>query len=231
MPAVLLHLARIPVRLLRAIKAPQIRRAAKNLDVEIKIALRHQSGCRKFARAGPSGPLRIQFGSGPNSKPGWVNVDLSESADFRIDIRRDWPFPDASAELIYSEHFFEHLEYPNEVQHFLREALRVLAPGGLLSTGVPPTQELLEAYVRDDTELFRTVRERWHPDWCETPLDSINYHFRQGTEHKYAYDFRTMKNVLAKGGFESVEERSYDPELDSESRRGSTLYVDARKPT
>lgn len=61
-------------------------------------------------------------------------------------------------------------------------------------------------------------------------MHNINYHFRQGTEHKYAYDFETLSKVLSKAGFVGIEESSFDPALDSEHRRDGTIYVKAFKP-
>ena len=61
-------------------------------------------------------------------------------------------------------------------------------------------------------------------------MHQINYHFRQGTEHKYCYDFETLREVLEAAGFTDVRERPWDPALDAETRRGGTLYVDATRP-
>ena len=151
-------------------------------------------------------------------------------ADLRLDLREPFPFTDSSVAVIYSEHFFEHLTYPGEVGHLLRESLRVLQPGGLFSVGVPDTEPTLKAYVHGDVESFRVCRERWHPSWCDTPMHQVNYHFRQGTEHKYAYDFETLARILETAGFSAIARRAFDPSLDCEARRDGTLYVDAKKP-
>ena len=45
-----------------------------------------------------------------------------------------------------------------------------------------------------------------------------------------AYDFTTMEKALSRAGFVDIRRREFDAELDSESRRLGTLYVDARKP-
>ena len=61
-------------------------------------------------------------------------------------------------------------------------------------------------------------------------MHSVNYHFRQDGEHQYVYDFETLSEALTSAGFASVHRRDWDAALDQESRRGSTLYVDAVKP-
>jgi predicted SAM-dependent methyltransferase len=63
-------------------------------------------------------------------KAGWINIDIDERADLQLDLRANLPFPDNSVSFIYSEHFFEHLEYPRDTSTFLKESLRVLIPKG-----------------------------------------------------------------------------------------------------
>ena len=64
-----------------------------------------------------------------------------------------------------------------------------------------------------------------------TRMEHINYHFRQGGEHRFAYDFETLKYVLEKAGFIQVRRRDFDPLLDSRDRELGTLYVEGFKPT
>jgi hypothetical protein len=61
-------------------------------------------------------------------------------------------------------------------------------------------------------------------------MDHINYHFRQNTEHKYAWDHETLARKLRQFGFTGVVRREFDPTLDSESRKIGTLYLTALKP-
>ncbi len=63
-----------------------------------------------------------------------------------------------------------------------------------------------------------------------TRLEHINYHFRQGTEHRFAYDFETAEKVLRTAGFVEVRERAYDPSLDSKHREVGSLFMSAQKP-
>ena len=112
------------------------------------------------------------------------NIDLFDAhADLRLDLREKWPFGDATVSSVYSEHVFEHFELHREVAHFLSEAHRVLKPDGIFDVGVPDTEWPLRAYGNPD-DPYWTFAKMVHPAWCETQLDHLNYHFRQGVEHK-----------------------------------------------
>jgi predicted SAM-dependent methyltransferase len=203
------------------------RAALRSVVGETKIMRLHLRGLRRARSLRP--PFKLHIGCGPNVKDGWINIDLSERADLQLDLREALPFPDGSATIIYSEHFFEHLSFQEGIR-FLRDSLRVLVPGGLVSIGVPDAEFGLWVYLND--------RERWqadaarynNPKWCNTPMHGVNYLFRQEGEHKYAYDFETLAGTLKECGFLNIRRRNWDAALDLESRQDGTLYVDAEKP-
>ena len=70
----------------------------------------------------------------------------------------------------------------------------------------------------------------WGPAWCETPMHCVNYVFRQGREHKYAYDEETLTRVIGQAGFVDVRRRTFDPEMDAPNHKLGSLCVIARKP-
>jgi predicted SAM-dependent methyltransferase len=220
-------------RAVRARLSTGVIEALRSLRAELGLQRLHRSGVRGARRYAGAGSLRLHLGSGPNYKPGWVNIDLlsSDPSDLLLDLREPLPFANGSAAYIYSEHVFEHFSYPGEVNRLLAECLRVLAPGGTFDVGVPDTQQAIYdcCILRDPDKLAR-ARELWHPPWCDLPLHQLNYHFRQGTEHKYAWDFETLSSVLAKAGFATIGQRDFDPGLDDERRMG-TLHVRAHKPS
>ncbi|MGO8790542.1 MAG: class I SAM-dependent methyltransferase [Terriglobia bacterium] len=204
--------------------------SVRQVEKEFRIYRRHRLGVRE-ARALPQGlPLKLNLGCGPNRKPGWLNIDLFYSgADLELDLRERWPFPDGSVAHIYSEHVFEHFEFYEQVPHVLSESLRVLQTEGVFDVGVPDSEWPLRGYGNPDCDYW-SVASIWHPSTCETQLDHINYHFRQGEEHKYAWDEETLARSLQRSGFASIARRPYDATLDSESRRIGTLYMRALKP-
>jgi predicted SAM-dependent methyltransferase len=206
-----------------------LRRAIRDVVTEGRLYWRHWFAIRKAHRLFVNRPLKLNLGCGPNSKPGWLNIDLFHAgADLQVDLRRRWPFPAGSVAAIYSEHMFEHLEFSEEVPHFLSESLRVLQDKGVFDVGVPDTEWPLRGYGNPEHSYW-PFAPTWHPKSCETQLDHINYHFRQGEQHKYAWDEDTLTRSLQQAGFVCVTRRPFDAMLDSESRRIGTLYVRAIK--
>jgi predicted SAM-dependent methyltransferase len=186
---------------------------------------------RRARRYASASGLKLHLGCGPIHKPGWINIDLFyPDSDLQLDAREPFPFRDGSASQVYSEHFFEHLSYPDEAVHVLRESLRVLAPGGLFTVGVPDMEKNVMVYVYGDEEYERNVSERWHPKWCDTRMHHLNYAFRQEGEHQYGYDFETLARILANAGFTGIKRRPWNPEMDQETRKDGTFYVEASKP-
>ncbi len=86
-----------------------------------------------------------------------VGVDISKEAknfghDFDIkicDVENDkLPFEDSTFDVIFSKSFIEHLYYP---ERYLKEAYRILKPGGLLLTLVPDWESNYKIYFDDFT--------------------------------------------------------------------------------
>src|SRR5262249_49351420 len=163
-----------------------------------------------------TGLLRLNLACGHVRKEGWTNVDLfGPNVELRLDLRRPLPFADSSAGDIYVEHFFEHLDYPNvaestgwelegpgrpsEALAFLRECQRVLAPGGVVDLVVPDAETMIGEYVARRGIVEHAV-PWWGPVWCDTELRRVNYLFRQGREHRYAYDEETLSRILGSIG-------------------------------
>lgn len=200
---------------------------------KISLDIKHYLGVINSRRYRHQTNLKINLGCGAAIKKDWVNIDQCAGADLTLDLRKKVPFEDNSCSVIYSEHFLEHLEYPLKAQSFLTECYRVLKPGGMISLGVPDTEWPLQAYCGSgDASYFESAKELWHPKWCATRREHINFHVRQNEngQHKFAYDFETLEYILKKCHFGDVKRRNFDSNLDCKDRELGTLYVDAIKP-
>lgn len=198
---------------------------------EIKTLCKHRQGVRQAHSLSGQQHLKLHIGCGPKIKEGWINVDLSSHADITLDLREPFPFPENFCSIIYTEHFLEHLDYPFHAKSFLRECYRVLEPGGVISIGVPDTEWPIAEYAGTRCEDYFTIaKEHWHPKWCQTEMEQINYHFRQDGDHRFAYDYMTLAQALGSAGFQDIKRRDFDPNLDSVDRKLGTLYVHAVKP-
>ncbi len=184
----------------------------------------------KFIAAG--NPFRLNVGCGTNAKPGWLNIDLGRDADLEVDVREGLPFDDHSCDLIYTEHFLEHLIYPEESVPFLQECRRILKADGRLEVGVPDARSVVESCLGETIDPDFLANDKLH-DWgypatCRTGFEYINYHFRLGEHHKFAFDLATLKLQLEDAGFADVRPRDFDPSLDCPKRAAGTLYAVAR---
>lgn len=182
----------------------------------------------------------VQIGGGSHLIEGFFNIDIVPPADLIWDVRESLPLPDASVEVLFSEHFLEHIDYPRSVKHHVTEVHRVLAAGGHAICGVPDAEVVLRAYHDNDQDLFEEMTERWYgrrncQDDFNTPIDLVNYVFRDQddddkyTPHLWAYDYEKLASLFTEAGFSHVGPWTFDASLASPEREWSSRYVIATK--
>lgn len=202
------------------------------LNFEIRASVRDligRYGVRKYYR---QKNLMLNLGCGEIHKDGWINIDLtSKKADFHLDLRKRLPFRNNSCKEIYSEHFLEHLSYPDDALFFLSETYRVLDNGGKLTVVVPDTSWPLIDYSKGkSSDYFRITKKK---EWCSkeyrTRMEFINYHFRQDGEHLYAYDEESLRYVLKKSGFKQNRRRQFNSKIDDIYHTPGSLYMESIK--
>ncbi len=151
------------------------------------------------------------------------------------DAARNIPVPDDSLEVLYTSHMVEHLER-DEATSFFKEALRVLAPNGVLRVAVPDLRSIVEDYVADgDADVFveRTLLTRPRPKGL---IEMAKYVVVGDRHHLWMYDGPSLMRLLSVVGFRDPrvmpagETTIADPgELDLHERAHQTVYVEARK--
>jgi predicted SAM-dependent methyltransferase len=206
--------------------------ALKQFRTELLISRHHRQGLLRIRQDGLNRPKKLHLGCGPVQKNGYLNVDLFPGGDLTLDLRRGLPFESGCCEMILSEHFIEHVGYPEPVTSLLRDCFRVLRPGGQLRISVPDTEWPIVEYPKGDNSdwLQACHKHNWHPPDCNTRMEHINYHFRQKGEHLFAYDEETMRLVLQGVGFHGVQRAQFDPQFDSKHREVGSLIMCATRP-
>ncbi|MFI0897231.1 class I SAM-dependent methyltransferase [Streptomyces sp. NPDC020983] len=207
---------------------------------EINLARHHHAS----QRASPNGriddtPTHVQIGGGAHRIDGFFNIDAVPPADLLWDVREGIPLQDATAQVLFSEHFLEHIDYPRSAKHFAREAHRVLAPGGQVITGVPDAAHVLTPYPAPLAEAVEMI-DRWYASrTCRaditTYLDLINYVFRDQDDdptynpHYWAYDAEKLTQLFTEAGFTHIEPWPFDATIANPKREWASVYMTAFK--
>jgi predicted SAM-dependent methyltransferase len=218
---------------------PDIVRILRLIKYELEAWRVHFAGAlsrsRKVRQLRGSTGLRLNIAGGSDRVPGWVSMDVSKSADIRMDLRRRFPLPDNSVALIFCEHFCDHLNFPSIIQKFLAECHRILQPGGRARFVMHDAEDLARAYVAHDGRYFTVAAVE--VEALTTDVTSVNKLFRFNDFHQFLYDYETFRKLLTEAGFTQVERcafrQSVVPELvldqDSPSREVMSMYIEAVK--
>lgn len=183
--------------------------------------------------------LKINVGSSSSRVEGWINSDVERDPEgrcLRFDATERWPFDDASALAVNSEHVIEHL-YPAEAPLFFAEAFRVLAPGGVIRTSTPDLEWLCRAYLEADPEVLAAHRR--HHYTASDHADLVNNYVYMH-DHRHVYDLATLERLLRTAGFRRIERARFGHSRhhvlvgvdthDLDVLDDMTLIVDAEKP-
>lgn len=163
---------------------------------------------------------KLEIGSGSIRRSGWISSDYRPGCDLMLDITRKWPFKDGTLQELYCCHVLEHFSHV-QLKYILKEANRVLAPGGRFRISVPDLDIFLKAYANNSTEIMKFEPAKISK--CSS--DILNYIFYMDGEHKNMFDFENMTYHLSNAGFIRIDRRPYDEDLDGTGRDDESLFV------
>jgi predicted SAM-dependent methyltransferase len=188
----------------------------------------------------------LNVGAGPNRYPGWLTADaFKPEADIYMNATTRWPFPDATFDVVYSEHMLEHI-FVDRVPIVLSEALRVLKPGGLFRVTVPDLEIHATNYVQKNSAFFEPIISKYKARWTKQKNKYWLIRSNGGAfmsravqrfyRHRWMYDFETLSSCLYEIGFSQCDKKSCGNSrisaagrMDRPDRAFETLYIDATK--
>ncbi|MBU1215121.1 MAG: glycosyltransferase [Gammaproteobacteria bacterium] len=174
----------------------------------------------------------LNIGCGSKHLSGFVNMDIEQPYDQKLDARKGLPYADRSVDGVYSEHFFEHLTQAEGLR-FLRECRRVLKPGAFVRIAMPDLDELVGRYSaedwRGDGDMFKLGF-----DWVSNRCEMLNISMREWG-HKHLYNEEELIRIARMAGLEPVKRcehgQSDVPEfVGRETRSGSRLIMELTLP-
>jgi predicted SAM-dependent methyltransferase len=177
--------------------------------------------------------MKIHLGCGKRYIPGFIHIDAIDfpHVDQVTSIDRLSFLPDASVDVIYNCHVFEHFKR-SEVHKVLTEWRRVLRPGGTLRISVPDFACICKVYTEHQKLELVIGALFGRQDYL------YNIHYT-------TYDFRTLSATLQEAGFENVRRydwrdtehadiddysQAYIPHMDKENGTLISLNVESTKP-
>jgi SAM-dependent methyltransferase len=166
---------------------------------------------RHMAALGSGGEMRVVFGRHWAELPGWLILSQEEQ-----DITKPLGFRSGSVDAVFTEHVIEHVDFAGGVA-FMREALRVLKPGGVFRAVCPVTEKLLSFTPTGerDREYLRCL-ERYYPaekevlkglkfdGLAEFPQVFLLNSVYAGYGHKFIWSAELLARVLSALGYASA---------------------------
>ena len=146
------------------------------------------------------------------------------------------PVQDQSVEVLYSSHMLEHLDR-NEADTFLKEAFRVLHPGGIIRLAVPDIKRQVERYNESgDADAFIESTYLCLPR-PKSLAQRLRLSLAGPRNHQWMYDGNSLSRLLQKHGFLKIEVMTagqtkisgHEP-LDLHEQVSESIYIEAERP-
>jgi len=152
------------------------------------------------------------------------------------DATKRLPLEDGSIDAFYSSHMIEHLDQ-TDLGRVLKEARRVLCPGGIIRLVVPDLRKLAEQYIesRDADKFISSIL------LCQSAprriIQKLRVMITGNRNHRWMYDGESLRGILTSHGFLKAsvmppgKTRIKNHEsLDLKEREAESVYVEAENP-
>ncbi len=176
-----------------------VRAAVRAVNTPLAKARTHR------ALAAAERPLKLEIG-GLEPRDGWVITNVNAVTRNYLDATSTWPLQDSEAAYIFSDNVIEHIPLAAG-RVMLREAYRVLQPGGVIRLVTPDIRKHVDLYLAGASSVRGDVAKEYrdlglvveHPiDLIRIPIGSFGHH------EGYVYDFEVLEDELKRAGFHSV---------------------------
>ena len=152
---------------------------------------------------------KLQIGAGINHNPEWLNTDIEPSGDQAfLDATKPFPLPDASFQFIIGEQVIEHITYEQGIG-MLKEAYRVLAPGGKVRIATPNLLQYFALFGPQDEKIKEFIpRKLDYHYWPQTP-DPACYILNAAVRswgHQFIYTPKMLRASFEKAGFTTIKQ-------------------------
>ena len=165
---------------------------------------------------------KIQIGSGfrmlgkksEHFIDNYINTDIF--GYYAIDARRNIRLPKNSLSTIFSSHVIEHL-HQIEINKFLENSFRVLAPGGSFIVATPDLEKICKKLYyenNDSKQQMLNIHSKNIFDRKATPARIINCITHINYGHKFLLDFETFEDLASTKGFEKISPIVVDKLID-----------------
>ena len=137
--------------------------------------------------------------------PSAVTMDVAGAADHQAVWGVDpIPLPDNSVGEIYTSHTLEHVPWFNTIAA-LKEALRVLRPGGLIEIWVPNFAYIVECYQKGECgDKWRKFNRHGDPvTWVNGRI--FTYGPDEANWHRAVFDEGHLTRCLTQAGFTDIK--------------------------
>ncbi|HSX23594.1 MAG TPA: methyltransferase domain-containing protein [Candidatus Saccharimonadales bacterium] len=177
--------------------------------------------------------LKLHLACGTNAVKGWDNIDILKGKGIKYhDLTKPLPYQDGTVDMIFHEHFIEHLPKA-QGEAFLQECLRVLKPGGAMRIGWPDTAKAVRAYLTRNKKYFDYISKHVDAGMKFRTWDELLVDFFYSWGHRYGYTRKHLKRLLTTLGFKKAKYKKFkqsDYGFDIDFRNDpATTYIEVIK--